>query len=50
MQEFKKIMGYGRPLNLAQHTATLIILNEEMEDIMKRVKPLEDSGIENETK
>ena len=33
----KKILGSG--------TATLIISNEEMEDIMKIVKSLEDSGL-----
>ena len=33
----KKILGSG--------TAALIILNEEMEDIMKIVKSLEDSGL-----
>ena len=52
MQEFiKKILGF--------RTTTMIISNEEMEHIMKKVKPLEDSGlliklvtqiIENETK
>ena len=51
MQEFKKIHGSG--------TTTLIISNEEMNDIMKIVQTLEDSyillkgvtkTIENETK
>ena len=51
MQEFKKIHGFG--------TTTLIISNEEMNDIMKVVQALEDSNIllkgvtkkiENETK
>ena len=37
MQELKKIHGSG--------TTTLIILNEEMSDIMKIVKALEDSNI-----
>ena len=38
MQEYiKKILGSG--------TATLIISNNEMEDIMKIVKSLEDSGL-----
>ena len=32
-----KILGYG--------TAALIISNEEMKDIMKTVKSLEDSGL-----
>ena len=41
----KKILGYGtHPSDLAQR-ATLIISNEEMEDIMKIVKSLEDSGL-----
>ena len=39
MQEYiKKILGSG-------HNTTLIILNDEMEDIFKIVKPLEDSGL-----
>ena len=51
MQEFKKIYGSGN--------TTLIISNEEMNDIMKIVQALEDSNIllkgvtktiENETK
>ena len=37
MQEFKKKHGSGN--------ATLIISNEEMNDIMKIVQPLEDSNI-----
>ena len=38
MQEnIKKILGFG--------TATLIISNDEMEDIMKIVKSLEDSSL-----
>ena len=37
MQEFKKIRGSG--------TTTLIISNEEMNDIMKIVEALEDSNI-----
>ena len=37
MQEFKKIHGSG--------TATLIVSNEEMNDIMKIVQNLEDSNI-----
>ena len=41
----KKILGYGtHPSDLAQRAA-LIISNEEMEDIMKIVKSLEDSGL-----
>ena len=39
MQEYiKKILGSG-------HDTTLIILNGEMEDILKIVKSLEDSGL-----
>ena len=39
MQEYiKKILGSG-------HNTTLIISNDEMEDILKIVKSLEDSGI-----
>ena len=37
MQEFKKIHGSG--------TTTLIISNEEMNDIIKIVQALEDSNI-----
>ena len=37
MQEFKKIHGSG--------TTTLIVSNEEMNDIMKIVQNLEDSNI-----
>ena len=36
-QYIKKILGSG--------TTTLIISNDEMEDIIKIVKPLEDSGL-----
>ena len=39
MQEYiKKILGSG-------HNATLLISNNEMKDIIKIVKPLEDSGL-----
>ena len=39
MQKYiKKILGSG-------HNATLIISNDEMEDILKIVKSLEDSGL-----
>ena len=41
----KKIFGSGHLSNLALHTRTLIILNEEMNDIIKIVKPLEESGL-----
>ena len=39
----KNLHGSGHPLDLASRNAALIILNEEMEDIMKIVKSLEDS-------
>ena len=41
----KKIFGSGHLSNLALHTRTLIILNEEMNDIIKIVKSLEESGL-----
>ena len=43
----KKISGSGRPLDLAppHNNATLIISNDEMDDILKIVKSLEDSGV-----
>ena len=41
----KKIFGSGHPSDFASHTTTLIILNEEMNDIMKIVKSLEVSGL-----
>ena len=37
--------GYSCPLSSAMGIATLIILNKEMNDIMKIVRALEDSGI-----
>ena len=41
MQEYiKKILGSGH-----NNTTTLIISNDEMEDIIKIVKSLEDSGL-----
>ena len=44
MQEYiKKILGSGRPLSSAPQTTTLI--NDEMEDIIRIVKSLEDSGL-----
>ena len=57
----KKILGYGSydPAVIGLTTTTLIISTEEMEDIMKIVESLEDSGVlikgitqtvENETK
>ena len=41
----KKVYGSGHPSDLASHTTALIISNEEMEDIMKIVKSLEESGL-----
>ena len=40
MQEFKKKHGFGRP-----SSTTLIISNEEMNDVIKVVQALEDSNI-----
>ena len=43
----KKILGSGRSLDLAlpHNNTTLIISNDEMDDILKIVKSLEDSGL-----
>ena len=43
----KKILGYGRPLDLAppHNNTTLIISNDEMDDILKIVKSLENWGV-----
>ena len=43
----KKILGSGRPLDLAppHNNTTLIISNDEMDDILKIVKSLENSGV-----
>ena len=41
----KKIYRSGRPSDVASRTTALIILNEKMEDIMKIVKSLEESGL-----
>ena len=38
------MFGSGRPLDLALRTTTLIISNEETNDIMKLIKYLEGSG------
>ena len=38
-------MGHNRPSSSASHNTTLIISNDEMEDIIKIVKSLEDSGL-----
>ena len=43
----KKTLGSGRPLDLSppHNNTTLIISNDEMDDILKIVKSLEDSGL-----
>ena len=41
----KKMIGSGRSLYLALHTISLNILNEEMNDMMKIVKSLGESGL-----
>ena len=41
----KKMHGSGRPSTSAPRTVTLIILNKELNDIMKIVQALEDSNI-----
>ena len=55
----KKIYGSGHSLNVASRSTALIISNEEMQNIIKIVKSLEESGflikgiietIKNETK
>ena len=48
MQEYiKKILGSGHncPSSSASHNTTLIISNDEIKDIIKIVKSLEDSGL-----
>ena len=41
----KKIDGSSHPLNVASHTAALIISNEEIKNIMKIIKSLEEPGL-----
>ena len=41
----KKILGSGHPSDSTSHATTLTISNDELEDIMKIVKSLEDSGL-----
>ena len=41
----QEMFGSGHPLDLAPRKTTLIISNEEMDDIMKIVKSLEKSGL-----
>ena len=41
----KKMFGSGRPLDLASCNTTLIISNVEMNDIIKIIKSLEESGL-----
>ena len=47
LEYIKKILGSGnnRPLSSASHSTTLIISNDEIGDIIKIVKSLEDSGL-----
>ena len=46
MQEnIKKNLGSGRHYSSASHNTILIISNDEMKDIIKVVKSLEDSGL-----
>ena len=40
----KKMFRSGHPLDLASRTTTLIISNDEMDDVVKIVKSLEESG------
>ena len=44
MHSFKKNYELGRPLELASRTTTLITSNEEIEDIMRIVKSLDESA------
>ena len=41
----KKIYGSSHPLNIASRTAALIISNEEIKDITKIIKSLEEPGL-----
>ena len=41
----KKILTSGHSLDLAQQAATWVMSNEEMRDIIKIVKSLEDSSL-----
>ena len=41
----KNILGSGRHSSSALHNTTLIISNEDIEDLIKIVKSLEDSGL-----
>ena len=46
MRKYFKILGSGRHSSSALHiTTTLIISNKDMEDLIKIVKSLEDSGL-----
>ena len=46
MREYiKKILASGRHSSSALHNTTLIISNDEIEDIIKTVKSLEDSDL-----
>ena len=39
------MFGLGHPSDLASHMATLIISNEELNDIQKIVKSIQESGL-----
>ena len=41
----KKILGSGCHSSFASHITTLIISNKDMEDLIKIVRSLEDSGL-----
>ena len=46
MQEYiKKILGSGNPSSSHNNNTILIISNDEIEDIIKIMKSLEDSGL-----
>ena len=45
MEIHKKILGSENPLSSHNDNTVLIISNDEMEDIIKTVKSLEDSGL-----
>ena len=45
----KKILGSGRHSSSASHNTTLIISNKDMDDLIKIVRFLEDSGLKGVT-
>ena len=42
---YKKILGSGHPLDSPSQNTTQVISNDKMENIIKRVESLEDSGL-----